>query len=63
MSAEDKYDGPTGEVKDDSYATGESEIPVQSDDAPVEDPINPDNADSDEMLGKPIVTSFLKNDD
>ena len=32
--------------------TGQSHIPVQSDDAPVDDPINPETADSDETLGK-----------
>lgn len=31
--------------------TGQSHIPVQGDDKPVEDPINPDTADSDESLG------------
>ena len=44
---------PTGEVVDNDYKsrTGQSEIPVQSDEAPVEDPINPDTADSDQQLG------------
>jgi hypothetical protein len=32
--------------------TGQSEVPVQGDDKPVEDPINPETADSDEQLGK-----------
>ncbi len=32
--------------------TGQSHIPVQSDDAPVADPIDPATADSDETLGK-----------
>lgn len=32
--------------------TGQSEIPVQADDKPVEDPIDPETADSDEQLGK-----------
>ncbi len=31
--------------------TGQSQIPVQSDDATVEDPIDPNSADSDETLG------------
>jgi hypothetical protein len=52
MSSEENYDGPTGEVKDDSYATNEAEVPVQADDAPVEDPIDGATADSDEALGK-----------
>ncbi|TKA80463.1 hypothetical protein B0A49_00847 [Cryomyces minteri] len=30
--------------------TGQSEVPVQSDSAPVEDPIDPATADSDETL-------------
>ena len=37
--------------------TGQSEIPVQKDDAPVEDPFGPATADSDEMLS--ISCSFL----
>jgi hypothetical protein len=32
--------------------TGQGEIPVQGDDMPVEDPIDPATADSDEQLGK-----------
>lgn len=31
--------------------TGQSEVPVQADDAPVEDPIDAETADSDETLG------------
>lgn len=31
--------------------TGQSHIPVQSDEAPIEDPIDPNSADSDETLG------------
>ena len=47
-------DVPTGDAKDNSYVsrTGQYEIPVQSDEKPVEDPINPATADSDETLGK-----------
>lgn len=62
-SADDQYevqndqaggDIPAGDVQDNDYKsrTGQSEIPVQSDDAPVEDPIDPANADSDAQLGK-----------
>ncbi|KAM0703179.1 hypothetical protein Q7P35_009117 [Cladosporium inversicolor] len=49
MSAQDI---PTGEVQDNEYQsrTGQSEIPVQADDKPVEDPIDPDTADSDAQL-------------
>lgn len=51
MSAQDI---PTGEVQDNEYQsrTGQSEIPVQTDDKAVEDPIDPDTADSDAQLGK-----------
>jgi len=51
MSAQDI---PTGEVQDNEYQsrTGQSEIPVQSDDKAVEDPIDPDTADSDAQLGR-----------
>ena len=62
-SADDQYeqandavsgDVPSGDVQDNDYAsrTGQSEIPVQKDSAPVEDPIDPATADSDKMLGK-----------
>lgn len=61
-SADDQYeqqndtlrgDVPAGDVKDNDYAsrTGQHQIPVQKDEAPVEDPINPATADSDEALG------------
>ena len=61
-SADDQYeqkndltggDVPAGDVKDNSYAsrTGQNQIPVQKDEAPVEDPIDPATADSDKMLG------------
>lgn len=61
-SADDQYeqqnDGVTGDVpagdsKDNDYASrsGQYQIPVQKDDLPVEDPINPATADSDETLG------------
>jgi hypothetical protein len=53
MSAQDI---PTGEVQDNEYQsrTGQNEIPVQTDDKPVEDPIDPETADSDATLGKPF---------
>ena len=61
-SADDQYeqqndivggDVPPGDAGDDDYKsrTGQSHIPVQSDKAPVEDPIDPATADSDETLG------------
>lgn len=45
---------PSGDVQDDSYATSgpKEPVPVQGDDAPVEDPIDAKTADSDEQLGK-----------
>lgn len=56
MSAQDI---PTGDFQDNEYQsrTGQSEIPVQSDDKAVEDPIDPETADSDAQLGMlPYVT-------
>jgi hypothetical protein len=45
-------DVPSGIPKDNSYVSG-GQIPVQSDDAPVEDPIgDPKKANSDAMLGE-----------
>ena len=60
-SADDQYeqhndttsgDVPAGDSKDNDYKsrTGQQHIPVQSDDAPVADPIDPATADSDETL-------------
>lgn len=45
-------DVPGGDAVDNDYKsrTGQSHIPVQSDEAPVEDPIDPATADSDETL-------------
>jgi len=45
-------DIPSGDVQDNDYKSrpGQSTIPVQSDDAPVEDPVDPETADSDEQL-------------
>ncbi|KAL6887563.1 hypothetical protein HDV57DRAFT_515079 [Trichoderma longibrachiatum] len=47
-------DVPEGQVSDDSYVTGTKNeaVPVQSDDAPVEDPINASSADSDQQLAR-----------
>lgn len=64
-SADDQYeqqndvtggDVPTGVSIDNDYKsrTGQHHIPVQSDEAPVADPIDPATADSDETLGLPI---------
>jgi hypothetical protein len=53
MSAEYTPETSTGVAADNDYAsrTGQSEIPVQKDEAAIEDPINPDTADSDKVLG------------
>ena len=61
MSADDQYeaqndvtgdDVPSGVKGDNDYAsrTGQSHIPVQKDEASIEDPIDPATADSDEQL-------------
>ena len=45
---------PTGDARDNDYAsrTGQSTIPVQRDEAPIEDsPYNSADADSDKQLG------------
>lgn len=54
-------DVPEGQVSDDSYVTGTKNeaVPVQSDDAPVEDPINASSADSDQQLGERNCQSDL----
>ena len=60
-SADDQYeiqndvttgDVPAGDSIDNDYSsrTGQSHIPVQKDEADVEDPIDPATADSDETL-------------
>ncbi|KAL8813634.1 MAG: hypothetical protein Q9223_000798 [Gallowayella weberi] len=60
-SADDQYEAqndptggsvPSGVKGDNDYAsrTGQYQIPVQKDEAPVEDPINPATADSDQTL-------------
>jgi hypothetical protein len=52
-------DVPQGDVMDNDYKSrpGQSEIPVQGDDKPVEDPIDAETADSDEQLGKIFHTA------
>ena len=65
-SADDQYeqqndvtggDVPAGNSMDNDYKsrTGQYQVPVQKDEAPVEDPIDPATADSDETLGKPTL--------
>lgn len=43
---------PAGDKGDNDYVsrTGQNEIPVQKDEAPIEDPIDPETADSDQTL-------------
>lgn len=50
----DQNDIPTGEFQDNEYQsrTGQNQVPVQSDNKPVEDPIDGNVADSDAQLGK-----------
>jgi len=50
---------PAGDAVDNDYAsrTGQSVIPVQKDEKPVEDPIDPATADSDKTLGMSIFHS------
>lgn len=75
ISADDQYeqtndqltgDVPSGDVADSGYTSRVGQktgpVPVQNDDAPVEDPIDPERADSDEALGTSSVwlTSSLK---
>lgn len=47
-------DIPAGDAQDNDYVSrpGQSEVKVQSDSAPVEDPIDEATADSDEQLGR-----------
>lgn len=49
---------PQGDVTDNDYAsrTGQSEIPVQRDEVPVEaSPYDADSADSDQQLGELLL--------
>ena len=52
-------DIPAGDKGDNDYVsrTGQSQIPVQSDDRDVEDPIDPNSADSDATLRKNICST------
>lgn len=55
MSSENLTDAPTGEFQDNSYVSRSGNkaepLAVQSDDAKIEDPIDPNIADTDEQLG------------
>ncbi|CAI6340358.1 unnamed protein product [Periconia digitata] len=52
MSADQQNDIPAGIAHDNDYVsrTGQNEIPVQKDEAPVSDPYSVESADSDEQL-------------
>ena len=56
-------DVPGGDPVDNDYKsrTGQHQIPVQSDETPVSDPIDPATADSDETLGMRVssLSAFL----
>jgi hypothetical protein len=58
---EDIPEAPTGQVNDDSYVTEGSNkrepIDVVSDEADIEDPVRPEDADSDQQLGMPFFSS------
>jgi len=52
-SKHDEDSIPDGDAKDNTYVShGTSHIPVQKDEAPIDDPIDPVTADTDEQLGK-----------
>ena len=50
---------PAGDSKDNDYTSrsGQYQVPVQKDEMPVHDPINPATADSDETLGLSLSPS------
>ncbi|CCC11548.1 hypothetical protein SMACR_04537 [Sordaria macrospora] len=56
-------EAPAGQVNDPSYKTkGSTEaVPVIDDDAPVEDPIRPEEADSDKQLAKDEAEAIDKS--
>lgn len=57
MSAEYTPETSTGVAGDNEYAsrTGQTQIPVQKDEASIEDPIDADTADSDKVLGMKTI--------
>ncbi|MCJ1360976.1 hypothetical protein MMC16_000071 [Acarospora aff. strigata] len=63
MSSKVEDDIPQGDAKDNEYVsrTGQSEIPVQKDEAPVEDPIDPATADTDEQLERDDAEAIDKS--
>lgn len=63
MSAEYTPETSTGVAGDNDYAsrTGQSEIPVQKDEASIEDPIDADTADSDKTLGLYLTSTCSRH--
>ena len=69
--ADDKLTGsamdtnePEGQVHDDSYVTSRQKgepVPVQRDDAPVEEPVSTRGADSDKQLGKLLPSQLCRS--
>ncbi|KAL1636543.1 hypothetical protein SLS56_001128 [Neofusicoccum ribis] len=57
MSNYEQQDIPSGNAGDNDYVSrsGQYQVPVQKDEAPVDDPIDGATADSDEQLGKQIA--------
>ncbi|KAI1347443.1 hypothetical protein F5Y01DRAFT_295124 [Xylaria sp. FL0043] len=52
---EDIREAPTGQVNDDSYTTenkNTESVPVVSDEAAIEDPVRPEQADTNEQLDR-----------
>ena len=64
MSADrEVQDIPSGDYSDSDYKSrpGQSHIPVQDDDAPVDDPVAAEDGDSDAQLGTCICSPCLDN--
>lgn len=59
LAAMSAQDIPSGEFQDNEYKsrTGHNQIPVQSDDKPIEDPIDGDKADTDAQLGSSLLNN------
>ncbi|KAM5362672.1 hypothetical protein ACJZ2D_012417 [Fusarium nematophilum] len=59
MSSRDVEDAPSGEFQENSYVSRQGEkaepIPVQADSDKIEDPIDPNMADTDVQLGMKLV--------
>lgn len=62
MSNYENQDIPAGDVGDNDYASrsDQYQVPVQKDEAPVEDPIDANTADSDAQLGKLQLQTYSR---